>query len=307
MNKVLSVIAVNWNSHELLDNCLESFFKNLCDELIAKTEVVVVDNNSEVIPIRIVERYKTKIDMRLIKNGENLGFSKAVNRGLRHINGKYVLLLNPDILFPGNFDFLSWINFMDNNPNVAVSGPKLLNPDMFHQIGDAGYRPSFVSILLHFLFLSKITPLLNKGVYLSEVGDSSTVIFPDWVCGALMLIRRSFLNEIRGFPEDEFMYGEDIEVCLKAKRAGFRVAYIPYLCAVHIGGATSKEAYSTAWLRSLKNVYIKEGGGKASFKVILFFGLLFRVLIYSSFSLFDKKKVKKREEMLYYLIRLNNL
>src|SRR5690348_7564729 len=137
----ISVIIVTYQSLHVIDRCLAP----LCADTSPVLEIVLLDNASSDGTIEHVERHYPEI--RAIANQENGGFSKGNNLAISASSGSYVLLLNPDAFVPSVETVLSLAQYLQAHSDVAAVGPRMIDPDGTHQIGDAGWRVSFSNIL----------------------------------------------------------------------------------------------------------------------------------------------------------------
>ncbi len=266
----LSVIVVNWNTEELLGRCLASLFSQ---DLPVPFEVIVVDNASTDGSADMVRRRFPQAQVMVSR--ENLGFTRANNLALERASGEYVLLLNPDTIIPDSRTLAAWLHFMDEHPEAAASGCRLVFPDGSHQVGDAGFKPTLKSVASYALFLSKLFPSL-KTVYLNSDGLRAPLEV-DWVCGAGFLVRRSILPQVGMMDENIFMYADDVEWGCRMRSFGCKVFYLPALSIIHLQGATGGAARegppSFAWLENMRSLYARYNGGKA----VAVFDILFSV------------------------------
>jgi hypothetical protein len=230
----LSIIIVNWNTADDLRECLIS----LKESSPAGMEVIVVDNASSDKSAEVIE---AKFPWaRLIKNSENLGFSKACNQGIETAQGRYILLLNPDsIVQPGALRAL--IRFGDENPKAGIIGPKILNPDGSLQYS-CRHFPTLQAGIFRNTILGKFFP--NNPYtrdYLMLHWDHSETVEVDWVSGAALFIRRELLDDIGGLDERFFMYCEDVDIAYRAKQKGWRVMYFPGAAVIHARARSSDQ------------------------------------------------------------------
>lgn len=222
----LAIIIVNWNTRQLLLDCLASL-PAATDGIHAETWVV--DNGSG---DGSVEAVRTQYpEVRIIANRENLGFATANNQAIRASVSRHVLLLNSDtIARPGSLTAL--VRFLDAHPEVGIVGPRLLNPD-------GSLQPSWA------LFPTIFTELTGKKLRLRwryPTADGTLAYSTDWVDGAALMIRRSILPQIGLMDERYFMYTEEVDWCYRARRAGWKVCYLPGSEVIHFGGQSSKRA-----------------------------------------------------------------
>jgi len=243
----LSIIVVNWNVRDLLRGCLASVYE--AGGLPASTlQVIVVDNASADASAAMVQAEFPQVE--LIANADNLGFGRANNQALASCRGRHVLLLNPDTLVhPGALAAL--VAQMDAQPDVAVIGCRLLNADGTLQRWTGGAYPRLLNVVNHYFFLDRLLPSAWRPMPLYLDRDVQHDIEVDWVSGAVMLLRGERLGG-RLFDPGYFMYGEDMELCHRLKRAGGRVLYTPRVSITHYQGESMKQQQGDVLLSSLK-------------------------------------------------------
>jgi len=209
----LSIIIVNYNTADMLVRCLQSIHLQPFNNL----EVIVVDNASQ---DNSLEMAKGAFPWaKVIENKQNLGFAKANNQALKISNGNYIYFLNPDTeLKKGVFN--SIIAFMKSNPEVGLAGTRIVNSDGSPQSSIERHYPG---------------ERHSKGELFGLKGDIA------WVLGASMIARRIVLRDVGGFDERFFIYGDDLDLCLSVRRAGWSIGYIPNAVVVHWGGASEKD------------------------------------------------------------------
>lgn len=220
----VSIIIVSWNARELLIKCLDSIPRGLGD---LEAEVIVVDNASSDGSAEAVE--KTHPEALLLPQDRNHGFAKANNIGIRESTGKYVCLVNSDVIvLPGCIERL--FLFLEESSLAAVAAPKVLNPDMTLQ---ASCR-RFPSLL---------------GALASAIGLDSLNYFPhdrtrrvEAVSGCFMMVRREAMDEVGLLDEGFFFYAEDKDWCKRFHDANWDVYFHPEAKAVHYGGQSSSLA-----------------------------------------------------------------
>lgn len=233
----LSVIIVNYNSGELLKRCLNSL---RCFLTGVSHEICVVDNTSSDGSVPLAQREFPHV--RWIVNPSNLGFAAALNLGLRATSGRYILWLNPDAELL-NSGMAELIRYLDQNPSVGILGPLLVNPDGSRQLSCRSF-PSYRTALFHrYALLTRLFPgnpysrqYLHSGRY------SETIHDVDWVSGACLLHRREVAERLGGLDERFFMYCEDVDFCLRARRAGWTTQHHPGARVLHYIGVSSRHA-----------------------------------------------------------------
>lgn len=230
---VLSIIILNYNTCDLLRQCLNS----LQDK---EAEVTVVDNNSSDESVEMVKREFPRI--KLIINPENYGFAKGNNRGMRKAKGEYILLLNSDtIVFPGTISKM--IAFMEDHRNVGVATCKVELPDGTMDLSCHRGFPAPWAALTYFLGGEKLFPKSKIfAQYHQTYKDLNTVHEIDSPTGAFYLLRRQVIEEIGYLDEDYFMYGEDLDWSYRIKAKGWKIVYVPIVKVIHYKKRSGRES-----------------------------------------------------------------
>ena len=229
----LSIIIVNYNVKYFLEQCLSSVQAALIG---IKGEIIVVDNIS---PDASCTMVKNKFpEVILIENKENLGFSKANNQGVALAKGKYVLILNPDTVVAED-TFAKILAFAEKKQNLGILGVKLVD-------GTGNFLPeSKRGLPTPKVAFKKIFGISSpkKGKYYATHLKENEPGSIDILVGAFMLLERKKYDNIGGFDEDYFMYGEDIDISYKALKKGYQNYYYPNTQIIHYKGeSTSKNA-----------------------------------------------------------------
>ncbi len=276
----LSVIVVNWNVRELLSGCLRSLEEQMLLPLDA-WELFVVDNASSDGSVEMIrERFPKAC---VIANRDNRGFGKANNQAYRLCRGEYVLLLNPDtVILDHAVDRM--IADLEDHPDVAALGCRLLNADGSFQRWTGGDVPNLWNVTCHFLLLYRLLPVrfLPPPLYLER--DANTDLVVGWVSGACMLLRASALGE-QIFNESYFLYGEDLELCDRLRHAGWKIVYSPRSQVVHYDGrslAQQSPEVRDNKLKSLREFFISHNGRRylLVYDIVLVAGFLLRTSIF---------------------------
>ncbi|UCD33766.1 MAG: glycosyltransferase [Desulfobacterales bacterium] len=234
-NIEVSIVIVSYNTKELTQKCLESVEKYGSD---ISNEVFVVDNASADGSADMVEKDFPWVH--LIRMKENKGFAGGNNPAMKKASGRYVLLLNSDaFLSKGSLE--DSIAYMDKHPKVGIMGCKLTDPDGTHQ-PSARMLPSPLNKTLHITGLAARYP---KSKFFGRVDytwwDHSDPKSVGWVVGAYFMIRRETINDIGVLDDRYFLYFEEIDYCLTARRAGWDVVFYPHVQIVHIGGQSASK------------------------------------------------------------------
>lgn len=234
----LTVAIVSWNTRDLLRSCLRSVFDQVQHSTV---EVHVIDNASSDGSFAMVESEFP--DVRLIANAENTGFARANNLSWRVSRGRYWMLLNPDtVVHPGAFDSL--VRFMDARPRAGLATAKLINPDGTPQFC-AQPEPSVGLTLLEATRLHKLLPRRARGrLLLSSYLEYDEPARLGWAWGTALVARREAVEDVGALSEDFFMYGEDVEWCLRVRRKGWEVWLCPSAEILHYGGQSAAQAWS---------------------------------------------------------------
>lgn len=233
----LSVIIISFNTKELLQQCIESVRSTKINALY---EIIVVDNASTDGSAEMVERkYR---DILLIRNSENVLFSKANNQAMALARGKYLLLLNSDAIVRGGAIELL-MKFMAMNKKAAAVGPKVLNIDGTLQSKGFPLLSIRATILRHLGLNKNIIPKrIKQKIFSKYFWYEDDIVNVGWVAGCCILMRRDIIEKIGGLCEELPFYGEEIEWCYRATGAGYEVWYVPTAEILHIGGASTKES-----------------------------------------------------------------
>lgn len=245
----VSIIIVNWNAGKYLQETIESVEKQTKE---INYEVILVDNNSD----RNEESYRyienvleKKENFRVIKSEENLGFAKANNMAMKMAKGRNFLILNPDVTFHNNvIKILS--DYLDENDNVGMVGPKVLSLDGSFQQPCLRGKPYPKDTLFHLIGLAKAFP---KNEYFNGYAlwhlDREQIQSCWALSGCCMMVRKSLFEQIGGMDEQFFMYQEETDWGIRTKDVDKEVVYNPNSIVTHIGGVTTKKI-------KIKSIYI---------------------------------------------------
>lgn len=229
----ISVVIVGWNAKHYLELCLDSLVKAPPRRSM---EVFVVDNASTDGTSEIIEAKYPWV--KLIKSPENLGFSRGNNVAIRQCQGRYIALVNPDVIvFPGCLDALA--DFLDANPKVGNVGPRVFNPDMSMQ----STCRKFPTLWNNFCSATGLsTKLKNSRFFAGEhmfYFPHDRTLAVDVIVGCFSMIRRDTFDAVGLLDENLFMYGDDVDWCRRAHNAGWEVMFYPGGQAIHDRGKTT--------------------------------------------------------------------
>jgi len=204
----ISIIILTRNNRKMVDECITSVMKHTT----VPYEIIVTDNGSTDGTIELLRSKYPSV--KVIRNKANLGFTVPNNKGLKIASGRYAVILNDDTYLTEDA-FAKVAAYMDAHGDVGICGPRLLNPD-----GTVQYQGS----------------VLERRKW-----SSSSPIEVPFVIGACMFIRMSAIGDFGMFDENLFFYNDDLDICLRARKAGWKVVYAPVSSVYHYGGSTSKK------------------------------------------------------------------
>ena len=246
----LSVVVVSYNTRLLLKACLESVWRAIACSAAERTgsslpaqstaqpmaiEVIVVDNGSA---DGSADMVRTHFPVVRLIDGENVGFASGSNKGIAIAGGRYVLLLNPDTEVVADA-LVALVRFMDAHPQAGAAGGHLLNPDGSFQ--QSAFRfPTRLMSLFDFYHINHrvLNSRLNGRYPLSRYGASFQIDHP---LGACLLIRREALEQVGPLDEAFFMYCEEMDWCMRIKRAAWEIWYVAEARVIHHGAQSTSQ------------------------------------------------------------------
>lgn len=257
----VSIIIVNWNSKEFVRQCLRSIFRHTRGNTF---EVVVIDGASfDGCDQMVASEFPTAI---FIQSPENVGFARANNLGAGHANGDCLLFLNPDTeLIEDSIQIL--FDRMKSLPEAGLVGCRLLNEDRTLQTSCIQTFPTILNQVLDCDFLRFRFPrsrLWGTAAFLSRDGQPEKV---EVISGACMFIKRRLFEQVGGFTEEYFMFGEDLDLCYKITRAGAQAYYVPETAVVHYGGRSTQTAgnqFSNVMMRESIHRFLRQNRGRVN-------------------------------------------
>ena len=257
----LSILIVNWNTRELLPQCLQSIYATAGDLTL---EVLVVDNASVDDSASMIREYFPQV--RLIANRENVGFARANNQAIGLSQGRYLLLLNSDTEVRASaLKYL--VDALESHPKAGAAGPKMLNPDGTFQ-SSYGSLPSVWSEIFGPYLLDVFTkPWGRIGARLGQQDrNDTTCMETDRVSFACTLIRREALQATGLLDEVYLFYSEDYDWFKRAHDAGWQVIFCPQAQVVHHWGASSRQSsdWSISQLYRSKRLYYHKHYGQSA-------------------------------------------
>ncbi len=227
----LTAIIVNYNTETLLRkaiDCLRGAASNY------SIKIVVVDNASKDNSVALLKREFP--DCHLILNPTNVGFGRANNQAIAKADSRYVLLLNTDA-FVSQDTIDKTVAYMDAHPRCGILGVKLSDAEGALQ-PSARYFPTPWNLFLERTGLFRI--FRNVRMVDDMSWDHNSVRQCDWVPGCFYLVRKQVVDEVGLFDPRYFLYYEEVDHCIAAKRAGWQVVFFPHTTVVHIGGESAR-------------------------------------------------------------------
>lgn len=229
----LSILIVNYNSGAYVLECIKSLQK----QLNIRYEIILIDNASQDDSVVLLQDSLPE-NCIFIKNKENIGFGRANNLASSNASGEYLLILNPDTIIDEPLAISNLLDALHQNPKVGLLAPLVSEPRKYKQVLPRYTYPSSRGLK----YTHKFKALPGKIA---------------WVLGACMLIKHSLYDEIKGFDPDYFLYGEDADICLKVRMAGYEIGYCDAVSITHIGGVSEFSANTLdKWLRKKRGVFL---------------------------------------------------
>lgn len=233
MNKDLSIIIINYNSHTDINRCFESINSNISG---IDYEIIVVDNNSTDRGVLSLKRNHESIKLFLLES--NYGFGIACNYGANNARGKYLVFVNPDTIFRDNC-LKEMFDFMECKEDAAICSPSFIYPD-----GNLGYVfnnfPNITWELYDFFGKGYYIRINKLNRMLVSAAESRKPLKVDWVTAACLMIRKEVFDKVKGFDKDYFLYFEDVDIQKRISDTGLNIYCLPYLKVVHITNTSTK-------------------------------------------------------------------
>jgi len=255
----VSVIIVNWKSAEFVRKCIESIYSNTRN---LSLEIIIIDSASYDGCGEMLARDFPGVIF--VQGRKNVGFAKANNLAAQRARGRDLLLLNPDTeLREDSLRIL--VDRLSSLPGAGAVGCKLINGDGSLQTSCVQAFPTVLNQVLDSEFFRRVFP--RWSIWRTAPLHSSQPAEAEAVSGACILIKREAFDRVGGFSEHYFMYGEDLDLCFKIRRAGYRVYHIPETTIVHFGGGSTRNSlsnFSNVMMRESVYQFLRHNRGKAS-------------------------------------------
>ncbi|MBI3255728.1 MAG: glycosyltransferase family 2 protein [Candidatus Andersenbacteria bacterium] len=260
----IGAVIVTHNNQATLMACLESLQKAGIEDIVV-VDNASTDNTSSHIPSGIT----------VFKNAQNIGFGAAVNQGASTLKNEYLLFLNPDAQLQDSLE--EAVQAMRQDSHLGIVGLALYDKEGKLEQHSFGGFPSLRTLFLRKLFPKATAPRIARS---SERRGATS---PDWVSAGAMVVRQKTWQQIGGFDPIFFMYWEDIDICLRAHKAGWKITHLPQVHVVHQRGASladtrkKTQLYDAAADRYFKKHYPRYIWGIQHFGRQLYRGLFPRV------------------------------
>ena len=273
----VSIIIVNYNTLKITSACIDS--------VVEKTigldyEIILVDNASI---DGSKEHFAKDFRIKYLYQNQNLGFGGANNVGLQYAKGRNILFLNPDTLLINNaVSILS--EYLDTNPSVGACGGNLFDAEMKPAMSFKRIYPGIGDEINNFFFHVPEKLIYRNNWYFNHDGNNIDVAY---ISGADLMIRRFLLQEYGSFSPEFFMYYEETDLCLRIRRAGFRMMSVPQAHIQHLEGKSFKTGVNTQRIsvsEQSRHIFYERNYTKAYTavaNVIYYSALLFHQLVYS--------------------------
>ncbi len=231
----VSIVIVTYNSRNDIENCLSSVYKNCPDA--SYFEMIIVDNNSSDDTVNRVRKYIGKQkNIKLIENKDNKGYTLANNQGMAAAKGKYILLLNPDIVFVE--DPLKKLTSRLEELKAGAISPQLINPDWTIQPSCRTF-PRYSDMFLEFSMLSEIFPksrIISRWKMNYFGHDHEREV--DQPMAAALMVRSEVMKEVKFFDDRFNMFFNDVDLCKKIHDTGYKIFFTDITKMIHLKGTS---------------------------------------------------------------------
>lgn len=284
-NISVSVIIVNWNTADLLIQCIYSLIKTTKQYSI---EIIVCDNGSHDNSVDLVKTIFPFVIV--IENGTNLGFAKANNIGINHAKGDYICLVNSDIIaLNGAMDNL--ITYFSQHVDIGAIGPLTYDQHFLFR-PNCRRSPSLITLFSDSFGLHRILPMPFKGRIIDDISKTTPSIV-DVLSGCFFLTSRQVISKVGLLDEEYFIYGEDKDWCKRISSAGYKICFFPISKVIHIAGASSSKAPIQFKKELVRSEYTYWKKHESVFRRTLFHCIKIshyasRLFLYTVLSILDK-------------------
>ncbi|WP_370476752.1 glycosyltransferase family 2 protein [Tamlana flava] len=257
----LSIVILNYNVRHFLELCLKSVESAITN---LDAEIIVVDNDSEDDSCQMVKDLFPQVN--LIENKDNLGFSKGNNAGVSKAKGKYLCILNPDTVVAED-TFEKLLAFAESKTKLGAVGCKLINGGGLF-LPESKRNIPYVRAAVKKIFGNPSEYYANH-IGQNEIGKIDILV------GAFMFLKRQVYNEVGGFDEDYFMYGEDIDLSYRILKSGYDNYYFGAITAIHFKGESTlkDKSYAKRFFGAMQIFYSKHFKTNPLFDMFVWLGI----------------------------------
>lgn len=244
-----SILIVNYKVPELLRQTLESVRKHTHIDY----EVIVVDNHSQDHSLHMLLHDFPWV--KTIPSSENLGFAGGNNLAANHATGRYLFCLNPDTILQNPVvDRLC--EYLDKNSETGIAAPKLLYEDGTLQRSIRPFYSFWGSLFDSRAMARGVNTFPKLAHFIPFVHDHSKSQSVDWVKGAAFVVRKHIVDKIGFFNPDFFVYGEEMDLCHRVHKAGWKIDYITEESLIHLEGKSTSQQSEQMYVQNYKSLYI---------------------------------------------------
>lgn len=292
----LSIIIVNYNTYNLVCQCIDSIYK-YTDKILF--EIIVVDNNS---PNREIEKLNEIYpQVKLILNDNNSGFGVANNIGSKAANGKYLFLLNSDTIVIDN-SIYNLYKFIEENKNVGACGGNLCDTNLKPASSFTRIMPSILADVDY--FFNNIYSKFLYGKNLNYCYGESPILIHGNISGADLMIAKHVFDELNGFDENFFMYYEETDLLFRMRDKNYQTYIVPSSKIIHLEGASeSLKSIKLDWTYESKEKYFIKNKSKISLKIsdFIFYLIVLQRLLF--FKILCKGEKVKYWKSIYHWLK----
>lgn len=303
---LLSIIIINYNLEDEIEKCLISLLRTLngIEFLSNVFEIIIIDNNSPNKKLPMLEKKFASDKIHFHYSDINLGFGKGCNLGASKAKGDYLLFLNPDTIVQEDI-FTPIFNLFKSNDQIGIIAPKQQVRKPFFDFS-AGFSPNVFYELLNLFGIG----VFFEGFLMNVLTkfSSKNFIKVDWILGAAIFIKKNLFEEVNGFDRDYFMFFEELDLCKRVVKKGYKIIYYHSIKINHIGSVSGKKNYFLYTVRTYasKKIFIEKHFNlpiKQIMLTLLYLQLYLQIFIWILLSPISKEKSLQKIKSFLYLIK----
>jgi len=311
MTEDVSIIIINYGTPDLIRNFLKSIKENIvCRNNL---EIIIVDNAypAKGDSRQQINQNESSVDIQFVQNPK-ASYASGINSGYSRASYNIIILANSDIEIPKTFSLSNVLDEFNKNPKIGIIGPQLVYPDGSWQ-RSYGPFPSLLELIFSLCSLDAFSHALQKFL-LSKNLLPKTRKQVHYVDGAFMMIRRKCFDECNGMNENYDFYAEDIDICWRARKLGWKVVFSPSIHITHLRGASStQKSFINYTVRQFKAKFqfmkehrnIRQAQHYKKLIEVIALQRFFFYSIISSFMPLNKYILRKRQAYLNYIAARN--